>query len=64
MAKYRLSSELTDGYANLLLVMDYLIEKENIIMKADQAKKKEEKKIIAISCQVLKIRLVFLKRYT
>lgn len=42
--KYRLSSELTDGYANLLLVMDYLIEKENVIMKADQANKKEEKK--------------------
>jgi len=41
--KYRLSSELTDGYANLLKVMDFLIAKEQVIMQAKQAAKQAKK---------------------
>jgi thiol:disulfide interchange protein DsbA len=32
--KYRLNSEKADGYENMMLVMDYLIEKEHTIMTA------------------------------
>jgi thiol:disulfide interchange protein DsbA len=32
--KYRLNSEKTDGYENMMLIIDYLVEKEHTIMKA------------------------------
>jgi thiol:disulfide interchange protein DsbA len=40
--KYRLSSEMTDGYENMLRVIDYLIEKEKVIMEAERKAKAVE----------------------
>ena len=35
--KYRLNSEKTDGYDNMMLIINYLVEKEHTIMTADHS---------------------------
>ena len=42
--KYRLTSEKADGYENMLLILNYLIEKERYIMKANQEMQQDDKK--------------------
>jgi thiol:disulfide interchange protein DsbA len=38
--KYRLNSEKADGYENMMLIIDYLVEKEHTIMKAARSGRK------------------------